>query len=175
MHRRAGAIIAACLLLFGLPSVAGAGSFKPGASGIGDGYFPLDGNGGYDVDHYDLSISYDPKTDALRGIARIDATATQNLSTFNLDRSEAVLLGHSQHRTVVGFLLRRGALHWNRRLDDASGRQRTYVQGHRLRLPLLVRASPIPRALPGEEQGWLMRSSRPHRRLARCDGSEPRV
>ena len=85
MHRRAGAIIAACLLLFGLPSVAGAGSFKPGASGIGDGYFPLDGNGGYDVDHYDLSISYDPKTDALRGIARIDATATQNLSTFNLD------------------------------------------------------------------------------------------
>ena len=53
--------------------------------GIGDDYFPLDGNGGYDVEHYDLSISYDPKTDALHGIALIDATATQNLSTFNLD------------------------------------------------------------------------------------------
>ena len=61
MRKRAGAIIATCLLLFGLPSIAGAGSFEPGATGIGDGYFPFDGNGGYDVGHYDLSISYDPE------------------------------------------------------------------------------------------------------------------
>ena len=85
MRKKAGAIVATCLLLTGLPSIAGARSFGPGASGIGDGYFPLDGNGGYDVAHYDLSISYDPKTDALRGVALIDAAATKNLSTFNLD------------------------------------------------------------------------------------------
>ena len=29
----------------------------PGAAGIGDPYFPLEGNGGYDVRHYDLTFS----------------------------------------------------------------------------------------------------------------------
>ena len=46
-------------------------SFGPGAPGIGDPYFPLDGNGGYDVEHYDLDIAYDPATDVLRGVATI--------------------------------------------------------------------------------------------------------
>ena len=26
-------------------------SFSPGANGVGDPYFPRDGNGGYDVEH----------------------------------------------------------------------------------------------------------------------------
>jgi len=59
--------------------------FQPGAAGIGDDYFPLDGNGGYDVQHYDLDLSYDPATDVLSGTATITAVATQNLSAFNLD------------------------------------------------------------------------------------------
>jgi hypothetical protein len=33
---------------------------EAGAPGIGDPYVPLEGNGGYDVRHYDLSFSYDP-------------------------------------------------------------------------------------------------------------------
>jgi len=37
--------------------------------GIGDPYFPLDGNGGYDVGHYSLDVSYDPPTDHLTGTA----------------------------------------------------------------------------------------------------------
>jgi Peptidase family M1 domain/Peptidase M1 N-terminal domain/Immune inhibitor A peptidase M6 len=60
-------------------------TFRPGAPGIGDPYFPLDGNGGYDVEHYDLDISYDPATDVLTGVAVIEATAKLDLSTFNLD------------------------------------------------------------------------------------------
>lgn len=33
----------------------------PGAPGIGDPYFPTDGNGGYDVTHYDLiTVDYQP-------------------------------------------------------------------------------------------------------------------
>ena len=40
--------------------------FGPGASGIGDLYFPFDGNGGYDVKHYDLGLAYDPSTDVLQ-------------------------------------------------------------------------------------------------------------
>ena len=59
--------------------------FQPGAAGAGDPYFPLDGNGGYDVGHYTLDVKYDPATDNLSGLAEITATATQNLSSFNLD------------------------------------------------------------------------------------------
>ncbi len=57
----------------------------PGAPGAGDPYFPLDGNGGYDVGHYDLDLRYDPATDVLRGVATIQARATMKLSRFNLD------------------------------------------------------------------------------------------
>ena len=57
----------------------------PGAPGAGDPYFPLDGNGGYDVQHYLLDLDYDPATDVLSGTATITARAKQNLSSFNLD------------------------------------------------------------------------------------------
>lgn len=60
-------------------------AFTPGAAGIGDDYFPLDGNGGYDVAHYDIDVRYNPDTDVLRGLVTISAKATQNLSSFNLD------------------------------------------------------------------------------------------
>ncbi len=59
--------------------------FAPGSSGIGDPYFPKDGNGGYDVTNYGLELHYDPATDVLDGVATIDARSTQNLSRFNLD------------------------------------------------------------------------------------------
>ncbi len=60
-------------------------AFTPGAPGIGDPYFPLEGNGGYDVGHYGLNLSYQPTTHQLSGVAQITATATQNLSRFDLD------------------------------------------------------------------------------------------
>jgi aminopeptidase N len=56
-----------------------------GASGIGDPYYPLDGNGGYEVEHYGLALRYDPATDELTATATIEAVATQSLSAFNLD------------------------------------------------------------------------------------------
>jgi aminopeptidase N len=59
--------------------------FTPGAPGVGDSYFPLEGNGGYDVRHYDITLSYDPPTKRLDGTAVITAQATQNLSRFDLD------------------------------------------------------------------------------------------
>ncbi|WP_229073892.1 M1 family metallopeptidase [Actinoplanes sp. DH11] len=60
-------------------------SFSPGADGAGDPYFPKYGNGGYDVAGYDLALRYDPKAGTLNGTATITATATQDLSRFNLD------------------------------------------------------------------------------------------
>ena len=85
MVLRLGVLVAAWLLLAAGSAQASVVKFSPGAAGIGDPYFPLDGNGGYDVSHYDLNFEYDPETDVLRGLERIDAKAKQNLSSFNLD------------------------------------------------------------------------------------------
>jgi len=65
-------------------SVAAVEPFTPGAAGIGDAYYPLLGNGGYDVRHYDLDFAYnvDGTVDA---DVIITAVATQNLSEFDLD------------------------------------------------------------------------------------------
>lgn len=80
--------------------------FRPGAPGIGDPYFPTHGNGGYDVTSYHLRVRYDPATDELTGDATIEATATQNLSRFNLDLSGLTVsevrvddteAGHARH------------------------------------------------------------------------------
>ncbi len=60
-------------------------SYSPGEAGAGDPYYPNAGNGGYDVSHYDLELTYDRGPNALVGEAEIEARATQNLSRFNLD------------------------------------------------------------------------------------------
>ena len=84
-------VLALCILLvFALLVPAGTASSArrgaaPGAAGLGDPYFPLAGNGGYQVDHYTLDIGYHPHTDRLNGETAIEATATQALSRFNLD------------------------------------------------------------------------------------------
>ena len=75
---------------------AAAETFVPGSPGLGDPFFPNAGNGGYDVTHYSLTLSYEPSTNQLSGTAEITATATQNLSSFNLD-----LRGFSISRLLV--------------------------------------------------------------------------
>jgi aminopeptidase N len=80
---------------FALPLVlvcalAGAGpaqaaDYRPGAPGAGDPFFPLEGNGGYDVGHYNLRLAFDPASGRLDGTATIRARATQDLSRFDLD------------------------------------------------------------------------------------------
>ncbi|HEY5880518.1 MAG TPA: M1 family metallopeptidase [Nakamurella sp.] len=58
-----------------------------GADGIGDPYYPTAGNGGYQVDGYDLNLQYLPQTNALTSTATITGSVTseQGLSRFNLD------------------------------------------------------------------------------------------
>ena len=59
---------------------------NPGAPGIGDSLYPNFGNGGYDVQHYTLDLTVnDVRTSDLDGMTTIEAVATQNLSSFNLD------------------------------------------------------------------------------------------
>jgi hypothetical protein len=92
MSRRiAGLAVAVALVVASSPGAARAGApapparSGPGAAGLGDPYFPLDGNGGYDVRHYLLDVRYAPPTDVLTGVATIRARATHDLSGFNLD------------------------------------------------------------------------------------------
>ena len=98
MVRKFLLVVVAWLALAALPAAAQAGgvTFRAGSAGIGDPYFPLDGNGGYDVAHYDLNIHYDPSSDVLSGLAKLDITAKQDLSRFNLD-----LVGMNVHAILV--------------------------------------------------------------------------
>jgi aminopeptidase N len=68
-----------------LPASHAAAQGTPGSSGLEDPYFPKSGNGGYDATHYDLDLAYAPRSERLQATARIVATATQDLSRFNLD------------------------------------------------------------------------------------------
>jgi aminopeptidase N len=85
VHRRiiVPGVLASASLLLAIP--ASAASPSPGAPGIGDPYYPDYGNGGYDVSHYDLRLTYRPATDELEGTATLLARTTQDLSRFNLD------------------------------------------------------------------------------------------
>jgi len=67
-------------LLVATPAVA-----APGSTTGGDPYFPAAGNGGYDVAHYGLGLTYEPGTGRLDGTAVITLTATEDLDSFSLD------------------------------------------------------------------------------------------
>src|SRR3954462_14515372 len=84
MTRRYGAALGGVLLSLMLTSAASA-AFTPGSRSLGDPLFPALGNGGYDVQHYGLSIDYDPVANSMTSTAEISATATQDLSEFSLD------------------------------------------------------------------------------------------
>ena len=57
-----------------------------GSSGIGDPYYPLLGNSGYDVQHYTLDLDLDVAGASIAaGSATIEAVALVNLCAFNLD------------------------------------------------------------------------------------------
>ncbi|GGJ94920.1 peptidase [Pilimelia anulata] len=86
MRRALTAALAAVLTLpLATPVQATPPAAGPGAAGIGDSYFPLYGNGGYDAAHYDIRLRYYPESGRLTGVTTVLATATQDLNRFNLD------------------------------------------------------------------------------------------
>jgi len=76
--------LAGLILPILLSTLAGE-EFSPGARTSGDPYIPASGNGGYDVQHYDLTINYDPVANRMVSAADITIRATQGLSEFSLD------------------------------------------------------------------------------------------
>src|SRR4029450_1655372 len=77
-------VLAVAVLAVAAPAGAVDG-FTPGSPGLGGPFFPLARNGGSYVTNYALRLSYEPATNHLDGTATIRATATQNLSRFDLD------------------------------------------------------------------------------------------
>jgi aminopeptidase N len=56
-----------------------------GAATTNDPYYPHLGNGGYDVEDYQISLEADPSRDDITAQATITARTTQDLSAFSLD------------------------------------------------------------------------------------------
>jgi aminopeptidase N len=89
-----------------------------GSAGIGDPYFPLDGNGGIDVSAYDIHDRYDFATGRLSGWTRVSLTVTQDLAGFDLDfllPVRSVTIGgrathfrRTAHELVIDHPARRG-------------------------------------------------------------------
>ncbi|HVA91399.1 MAG TPA: M1 family metallopeptidase [Chloroflexota bacterium] len=56
-----------------------------GATSIGDPYYPMLGNGGYDAQHYTLDLAVDVRHDTISGTMTMTARALQDLARFSLD------------------------------------------------------------------------------------------
>ena len=84
MRRRSWAAIGGVFLSVALCGTASA-QFSPGARTLGDPYYPNTGNGGYDAQHYDLTINYDPVAHTINAATQATMRATQALSEFSLD------------------------------------------------------------------------------------------
>ncbi|MGY0492659.1 M1 family metallopeptidase [Streptomyces sp. WG-D5] len=120
----------------------------PGASGLRDPYFPKLGNGGYDVGHYALDLSYDPGSRRLSGTADITATARQPLSAFNLD--------------LKGMTVKRVTVDGERAVASRAGHEVTVrphdeiTDGHTFRTTVRYAGAPLTVTDPdGTDEGWL--------------------
>jgi aminopeptidase N len=82
---RAAVCALVALAALALAAPAGAARYVKGADGVGDPFFPLAGNGGYDVRSYFLDLDYERAGNTLDGRVKIRARAEQNLRSFNLD------------------------------------------------------------------------------------------
>ena len=83
MRGRPLAIVGGLLLSLALSAPASA-QFSPGSRSLGDRLLPELGNGGYDAQHYDVTLKYDPAANTMLPGSQTDITmkATQGLSEF---------------------------------------------------------------------------------------------
>ncbi|WP_053659955.1 M1 family metallopeptidase [Streptomyces sp. MMG1121] len=119
-----------------------------GAPGAGDPYFPLSGNGGYHVRHYDLTLRYDTGTRHLDGTAVLTARATQRLTRFDLDLTGLTVTGVTVDRAPAAF--RRDGQ------ELVVTPRRTLPAGRAFRVAVKYRGTPGPVTDPdGSPDGWI--------------------
>ena len=85
--RRGGATLRAlcAALIAGATAAASATAQTPGAPGAGDPVNPRAGNGGYQVEHYEIRMRVKPRRNHVSALVTVTARATQALSRLNLD------------------------------------------------------------------------------------------
>ncbi|AQS68981.1 M1 family metallopeptidase [Streptomyces pactum] len=142
--------LVAAAIVTALAACSGAGGVDgtPGGSGVRDPYFPKAGNGGYDVGHYDLTLTYDPDAEHLTGSATITARATRELSAFNLD-----LKGLDVEKVAVEGRDAR----FNRAGQELTVRPADELdEGETFRVTVRYTGDPVTVTDPdGSEEGWL--------------------
>jgi aminopeptidase N len=156
--RRPATVAAAVLACVSLGTgVASAGTAfwggKPGADGAGDSYYPQDGNGGYQVDDYNLAVDYDPASHLLTSKEVISARATQSLSSFNLDLSGLTVDSVKVNGAKARFS--RTGVH-----ELVITPSRTVYAGQRLSTEISYHGAPAPISDPAlGDNGWQYSSS----------------
>ncbi|CAM5716451.1 M1 family metallopeptidase [Streptomyces canus] len=132
-----------------LVALLGAGAPpSTGSSGAGDPYFPLAGNGGYHVDHYDLTLGYDPGSGRLDGKAVLTARAGQRLSRFDLDFKGLTVTGLTVDHAKAGFR-REGQ-------ELVVTPRRALRKGERFTITVTYQGKPRPVTDPdGSLDGWI--------------------
>ena len=123
-----------------VPSTAPAG-VAPAADGVGDSLYPLLGNAGYDVLHYDIDLDVDPAGNSISALTTITARATQDMSAFNLD-----FLGLDVHDVTVDGV----AAEFSRSGSELTIRPGlALVQGEEFSVSVAYSGSPEPIDDPG--------------------------
>jgi aminopeptidase N len=132
------------------PATTAAGS-DVGAPGVGDAYYADAGNGGYDVQSYDVTVSVTTAgKDQLDASTTIDARATQDLRSFDLD--------------LLGFQVGAVTVDGKPAATSRAGRELTVTpaaplrSGADFRVIVPYRGSPGQTSTPGdflENGGWV--------------------
>jgi aminopeptidase N len=140
--------LAACALAFAAPATAV--NYVAGSDGSGDPFFPLAGNGGYDVGHYALTVDYDQPANVLTGRSVIRATATQNLRRFDLDLRDFYAVSKVKvNGAPAGFTQRDGQ-------ELVITPQPRLRRGERFKVKVRYSGEPEPIIDPdGSSEGWV--------------------
>jgi aminopeptidase N len=139
---------AAIVSVSAVARATGEAAFVNGSPGGGDPYFPKAGNGGYDVQRYNLRLAYEPSLNRLRATATLHARATRPLARFDLDFRRL----HIRRLTVNGK-----PAHHSRRGQELTVRPPQGLRkGTRFRVKVRYRGHPRPVIDPdGARDGWI--------------------
>ena len=134
MHGRIWAVVCGALIGVVLAAAPASAQFSPGARTLGEPYLflPHIGNGGYDAQHYDVTIDYDPIAHSMVSSADLTARATQALSEFSLDFVSYYTVSSVK---VDGVARHLDARRRSTQLQDEAGRHAGRGHRQRLRVP----------------------------------------
>jgi aminopeptidase N len=120
---------------------------QPGPETAGDPYVPTHGNGGYQVESYELDLDYRVNSNRLSGKATITAVATQDLSRISFDLAGLRVSKVSVNgRRSPRYVHRSGKLH----VTPAT----TIMDGAEFTVDIQYGGNPKPEDSPWGELGW---------------------